>query len=75
MHHPQVGELDLHYENLQIAGTDGQTLIVHHADPASPTAQALALLATLTADHSQGSAPTGEVALARERKPSRNIVS
>jgi transcriptional regulator with XRE-family HTH domain len=52
MHHPEVGELDLHYENLQIAGTDGQTLIVYHADPGSPTAQALALLSTLTADSS-----------------------
>jgi transcriptional regulator with XRE-family HTH domain len=58
MHHPQVGELELHYENLQIAGTDGQTLIIYHADPGSRTAQALALLATLTADRSQGSAPT-----------------
>jgi MmyB-like transcription regulator ligand binding domain len=52
MHHPQVGELELHYENLQIAGTDGQTLIVYHADPDSPTSRALALLATLAADRS-----------------------
>jgi transcriptional regulator with XRE-family HTH domain len=28
LYHPQVGELDLHYENLQISGTDGQTLII-----------------------------------------------
>jgi transcriptional regulator with XRE-family HTH domain len=60
MHHPQVGELELHYENLQIAGTDGQTLIIYHADPGSRTAQALALLPTLTADSSQGRAPTAE---------------
>jgi transcriptional regulator with XRE-family HTH domain len=60
MHHPEVGELELHYENLQIAGTDGQTLIIYHADPGSRTAQALALLATLTADSSQRSAPTEE---------------
>ena len=52
MYHPQVGELDLHYENLQIAGTDRQTLIVYHADPGSHTAQALTLLATLAADRS-----------------------
>jgi hypothetical protein len=52
MHHPHVGELELHYENLQIAGTDGQTLIVYHADPDSPTSRALALLATLAADRS-----------------------
>jgi hypothetical protein len=63
MHHPQVGELDLYYENLQIAGTDGQTLVIYHADPGSRTAQALALLATLTADSSHGSAPTEEAAV------------
>jgi transcriptional regulator with XRE-family HTH domain len=58
MHHPQVGELELHYENLQISGTDGQTLIIYHADPGSRTEQALARLATLAADRSPSSAPT-----------------
>ena len=67
MHHPQAGELDLHYENLQIAGTDGQTLVIYHADPGSPTAQALGLLSTLTADSSKGIAPAAESASARER--------
>jgi transcriptional regulator with XRE-family HTH domain len=57
MYHPQVGELELHYENLQVAGTDGQTLIIYHADPGSRTEQALALLATLAADPSPNSAP------------------
>jgi transcriptional regulator with XRE-family HTH domain len=64
MYHPEVGELDLHYENLQIAGTDGQTLIIYHADAdadadaGSRTAQALTLLATLAAEPSSGSAPS-----------------
>ena len=58
MYHPQVGELELHYKNLQIAGTDGQTLILGHADPGSRTAQALELLATLAEDRSPSSAPT-----------------
>jgi transcriptional regulator with XRE-family HTH domain len=58
MYHPEVGELDLHYENLQIAGTDGQTLIIYHADAGSRTAQALALLATLAAERSSGGAPS-----------------
>ena len=57
LYHPQVGELELHYEHLQISGTHGQTLIIYHADPGSPTAQALALLATLPADRSRNSAP------------------
>jgi transcriptional regulator with XRE-family HTH domain len=60
MYHPRVGELELHYENLQISGTDGQTLIIYHADPGSRTEQALALLATLAADDSPNSAPTRE---------------
>jgi hypothetical protein len=50
LYHPQVGELDLHYENLQISGTDRQTLIIYHAAPSSPTERALALLATLVKD-------------------------
>ena len=75
MYHPQVGKLDLHYENLQIAGTEGQTLIVYHADPGSRTAQALVLLATLAADRSSDSAPpegTGASVRAKsesERRP------
>jgi hypothetical protein len=60
MYHAQVGELELHYENLQVAGTNGLTLIIYHADPVSPTAQALAALASLAANRSQGSAPNGE---------------
>ncbi|MFF1675702.1 helix-turn-helix domain-containing protein [Streptomyces sp. NPDC058256] len=42
--HPQVGRLELHYERLLLAGTDGQLLVVHHADPGSPSAQKLAQL-------------------------------
>jgi transcriptional regulator with XRE-family HTH domain len=64
MHHPQIGELELHYENLRISGTDGQTLIIYHADPGSRTAQALARLATtLTPDSSHGSTPSEEAAI------------
>jgi hypothetical protein len=66
MHHPQVGELELHHENLQISGTDGQALIIYHADPGSRTEQALALLATLATDRSPSSAPTRETGTAAE---------
>jgi transcriptional regulator with XRE-family HTH domain len=47
--HPQVGPLELSYEKLPIPDTDRQTLVIYHAAPGSPTAQALALLATTTA--------------------------
>jgi transcriptional regulator with XRE-family HTH domain len=66
LYHPQVGELELHYENLRISGTDGQALIVYHADPGSRTEQALALLATLAADRSPSGAPTGDTGTGAE---------
>jgi hypothetical protein len=43
--HPQVGRLELRYERLLLASTDGQLLVVHHADPGSTSAQKLAQLA------------------------------
>jgi transcriptional regulator with XRE-family HTH domain len=46
--HPLVGELVLRYECLAVAGSPGQLLTVYHADPGSPTEQALALLSSLT---------------------------
>jgi transcriptional regulator with XRE-family HTH domain len=48
--HPQVGELELAYEKLAIPDTDCQALVVHHAKPGSPSAQALILLAANAAD-------------------------
>lgn len=46
--HPQVGRLELTYTKLPIPDTDRQTLSIYHAAPGSPSAQALALLATTT---------------------------
>ena len=74
MHHPQVGELELHYENLQIAGTEGQALIIYHADPGSRTTQALALLGTPATDSSPSSTPGGETDVAPKPNPSRTNV-
>ncbi|HWH96265.1 MAG TPA: helix-turn-helix transcriptional regulator [Baekduia sp.] len=47
MHHPLVGELELHYESLSVNGSEGQLLIVYHAEPASPSARSLALLSSM----------------------------
>jgi transcriptional regulator with XRE-family HTH domain len=47
--HPLVGPLELSYEKLPIPDTDRQTLGVYHAEPGSPSAEALALLATTAA--------------------------
>ncbi len=49
LHHPQVGELLLRKEKLDIARTDGMQLVIYHAEPGSESAQALALLGSLTA--------------------------
>jgi transcriptional regulator with XRE-family HTH domain len=46
--HPQVGPLELSYEKLLIPDAERQTLVIYHAAPGSPSAQALALLATTT---------------------------
>ncbi len=47
--HPQVGELTLSREKLAITGTDGQLLVIYHAEPATSSAEKLALLASLAA--------------------------
>ncbi|MFJ3820803.1 helix-turn-helix transcriptional regulator [Streptomyces nodosus] len=47
MRHPEVGELVLHREKLIVAGSDGQVLVVYHADEGTASADALALLGTL----------------------------
>ncbi|MEU1983183.1 hypothetical protein [Nocardia sp. NPDC019395] len=38
--HPQVREVRLHRERLAISGTDGITLIIHHAEPGPADAEA-----------------------------------
>ena len=48
--HPMVGELTLSYESFTVNGAAGQMLLVYHAEPGSPSEQALALLGSMTAD-------------------------
>jgi transcriptional regulator with XRE-family HTH domain len=47
-HHTTVGELDLAYESMDLLSEPGLTLTLYAAEPASPTADALALLASWT---------------------------
>lgn len=44
LHHPQVGDLDLHYEALHLPDSNGQRLLTHTAIPGSASADALQLL-------------------------------
>jgi transcriptional regulator with XRE-family HTH domain len=45
LRHPEVGRLTLHFARLPLAGTDGQTIFLYHAEPGTPSADALATLA------------------------------
>jgi transcriptional regulator with XRE-family HTH domain len=44
LHHPEVGDLDLHYEILHLPDSHGQRLLTHTATEGSPAADALNLL-------------------------------
>ncbi len=48
LHHPLVGDLTLDYLGLAVEGDPEQTLIIYTPEPASPSAEALALLASWT---------------------------
>jgi len=49
-HHPDVGEIRLHFEKFTIASAPGQHLSVYTAEPGSPAADSLTLLARLAAE-------------------------
>ncbi|MDR6974318.1 transcriptional regulator with XRE-family HTH domain [Streptomyces sp. 3330] len=49
MHHSAVGDLELRHEALTIRSSPGQQLIILQAEPKSPSADALALLGSITA--------------------------
>ncbi|WP_431997052.1 helix-turn-helix domain-containing protein [Streptomyces fungicidicus] len=44
LRHPQIGDLDLHYEALHLPDSNGQRLLTHTATPGSAAADALQLL-------------------------------
>jgi len=46
LHHPVAGDLDLTYEAFELAADPGLTMLVYTAEPDTPTAQALAFLAS-----------------------------
>jgi len=60
-HHTAVGNLDLAYESVDMVSEPGLTLTIYAAEPASPTADALVLLASWGATFTPQ--PEGERAL------------
>lgn len=55
--HPEVGELVLAFEELVITADPGLTLFVYTAEPGSPSAERLQLLASLAASATDSTAP------------------
>jgi transcriptional regulator with XRE-family HTH domain len=53
MRHPDVGTLELRLEKLPIADSDGQLLVIYHAEPGSESARSLALLGSLASEPSR----------------------
>jgi len=49
LHHPVVGDLDLAYEAMELPSDPGLTLLAYTAEPATPTHDALSLLASWAA--------------------------
>ncbi|PJE95864.1 transcriptional regulator [Streptomyces carminius] len=60
--HPLVGELTLDYESLTVNSAPGQQLVVYHAEPGSPSEQALDLLGSLAATGADAVPATGAAA-------------
>ncbi|MFD9001642.1 helix-turn-helix domain-containing protein [Streptomyces sp. NPDC059582] len=50
LHHPLVGELALPYDSFRLVDDTEQTLVAYHAEPCSPSADALRLLASWGTD-------------------------
>ena len=57
MRHPIVGDLELHYEKFAVTGAGGQLLVVYHALPGSPSADALSLLGSLPSEPARHDPP------------------
>jgi transcriptional regulator with XRE-family HTH domain len=55
--HPVVGRLDLLFESADLPADPGWKLLIYTADPASPTADGLALLASWAATNEQPTNP------------------
>ncbi len=53
LHHPVVGDLDLSYESMDLPSEPGLVLNVYTAPAGSPSADALALLASWAATHAE----------------------
>ncbi|MEY9993851.1 transcriptional regulator with XRE-family HTH domain [Streptomyces sp. V4I8] len=59
LRHPLVGELTLNFESFRLSDGTEQVLLTYHAEPGSPSADALRLLASWGADATKAATSTG----------------
>jgi transcriptional regulator with XRE-family HTH domain len=50
LHHPLVGDLSLNFESFRLTDDSDQSLLTYHAEPGSPSAESLRLLASWGTD-------------------------
>ncbi|MGW4565409.1 helix-turn-helix domain-containing protein [Streptomyces sp. NPDC004561] len=50
LHHPLVGDLSLNFESFRLSDGTDQSLVTYHAEPGSPSAESLRLLASWGTD-------------------------
>jgi transcriptional regulator with XRE-family HTH domain len=62
--HPEVGDLTLGYQSLQLEGTPGHHLLAYHAEPGTPDHDAVALLDLLAHQPVSGPATPGSASSA-----------
>jgi len=60
-HHPDVGEVVLAYEELAVTADPGAVLMIYTAEPGSPSADRLRLLASLAAEHTPAAARQADI--------------
>ena len=58
LRHPLVGDLTLHFESFRLGDGTEQGLLTYHAEPGSPSAEALRLLASWGADATKAGSGT-----------------
>lgn len=71
MHHPVVGDLDLSFEAMEFPSDPGLVLTVYTAQPGTPSADALSLLATWAVTQDQPETVGGPVSARDDRSGSR----
>jgi hypothetical protein len=74
LRHPVVGDLTVGYETFAVNASNGQSLSVYHAEPGSPDADALALLASHAATTATMAAAAAADGAAGDSEPRRVLV-